>query len=254
MKKAIFILSAIFILASCKKESEDSTKPLINSVKINGIVADEHEMNAGETFTIEVSTSDNESLNQLKVNIHSADDGHSHDEASGEVDAPNIGVWSETQIFNISGTSNTQSLTLDVPAVVAGHWHVEVMLIDEQGNEALEYVTTLHVVNTNLPIMNVVSVPAAVDYEISIAPGETITLTGTITDEDGLDSGHVELENETTGEIVWEQNLTGVSGTSFDLGSILVGPIIDAGHYHLHIHMIDADGYTGEWAVEVHVE
>lgn len=254
MKKAIFILSAIFILASCKKESEDSTKPLINSVKINGIVADEHEMNAGETFTIEVSTSDNESLNQLKVNIHSADDGHSHDEASGEVDAPNIGVWSETQIFNISGTSNTQSLTLDVPAVVAGHWHVEVMLIDEQGNEALEYVTTLHVVNTNLPIMNVVSVPAAVDYEISIAPGETITLSGTITDDDGLDSGHVELENETTGEIVWEQNLTGVSGTSFDLGSILVGPIIDAGHYHLHIHMIDADGYTGEWAVEVHVE
>jgi hypothetical protein len=254
MKKAIFILSAIFILASCKKESEDSTKPLINSVKINGIVADEHEMNAGETFTIEVSTSDNESLNQLKVNIHSADDGHSHDEASGEVDAPNIGVWSETQIFNISGTSNTQSLTLDVPAVVAGHWHVEVMLIDEQGNEALEYVTTLHVVNTNLPVMNVVSVPAAVDYEISIAPGETITLSGTITDDDGLDSGHVELENETTGEIVWEQNLTGVSGTSFDLGSILVGPIIDAGHYHLHIHMIDADGYTGEWAVEVHVE
>ena len=254
MKKAIFILSAIFILASCKKESEDSTKPLINSVKINGIVADEHEMNAGETFTIEVSTSDNESLNQLKVNIHSADDGHTHDDVSGEVDAPNIGVWSETQIFNISGTSNTQSLTLDVPAVVAGHWHVEVMLIDEQGNEALEYVTTLHVVNTNLPIMNVVSVPAAVDYEISIAPGETITLSGTITDDDGLDSGHVELENETTGEIVWEQNLTGVSGTSFDLGSILVGPIIDAGHYHLHIHMIDADGYTGEWAVEVHVE
>jgi hypothetical protein len=254
MKKAIFILSAILILASCKKESEDSTKPQINSVKINGIVADEHEMNAGETFTIEVSTSDNESLNQLKVNIHSADDGHTHDEASGEVDAPNIGVWSETQIFNISGTSNTQSLTLDIPAVVAGHWHVEVMLIDEQGNEALEYVTTLHVVNTNLPIMNVVSVPAAVDYEISIAPGETITLTGTITDDDGLDSGHVELENETTGEIVWEQNLTGVSGTSFDLGSILVGPIIDAGHYHLRIHMIDADGYTGEWAVEVHVE
>jgi len=254
MKKAIFILSAILILASCKKESEDSTKPIINSVKINGIVADEHEMNAGETFTIEVSTSDNESLNQLKVNIHSADDGHTHDEASGEVDAPNIGVWSETQILNISGTSNTQSLTLDIPAVVAGHWHVEVMLIDEQGNEALEYVTTLHVVNTNLPIMNVVSVPAAVDYEISIAPGGTITITGTITDDDGLDSGHVELENETTGEIVWEQNLTGVSGTSFDLGSILVGPIIDAGHYHLHIHMIDADGYTGEWAVEVHVE
>ena len=254
MKKAIFILSAILILASCKKESEDSTKPIINSVRINGIVADEHEMNAGETFTIEVSTSDNESLNQLKVNIHSADDGHTHDDVSGEVDAPNIGLWSETQILNLSGTTNTQTLTLEIPAVIAGHWHVEVMLIDEQGNEAVEYVTTLHVVNVNLPIMNVVSVPVAVDYEIIIAPGETITLSGTITDDDGLDSGHVELENETTGEIVWEQNLTGVSGTSFDLGSILVGPIIDAGHYHLHIHMIDADGYTGEWAVEVHVE
>lgn len=254
MKKAILILAAIVALASCKKESEDTTKPVISSVKINGVVAEEHELNAGNTFTIDVVSEDNESLNQLKVNIHSADDGHTHDGGSGEVEAPNIGVWSETQIFDLSGTSNTKSLTLEVPSTVAGHWHVEVMLIDEQGNEADEYVTTLHIENANLPIMNVASVPAAVDYEITIAPGEAITLSGTVTDEDGLDSGHVELENETTGEIVWEQNLAGVSGTSFDLGSILVGPIMDAGTYHLHIHIIDANGYTGEWAVEVHVE
>ncbi|MFM2000328.1 MAG: hypothetical protein RL204_2275, partial [Bacteroidota bacterium] len=70
MKKAILILVAIVALVSCKKESEDTTKPVISSVKINGVVADEHELNAGNTFTIDVVSEDNESLNQLKVNIH----------------------------------------------------------------------------------------------------------------------------------------------------------------------------------------
>jgi len=254
MRKVIFILSAMLILSSCKKESDDTTKPVINTVKINGVVSEEHEMNAGETFTIEVSTSDNESLNQLKVNIHSADDGHTHDEGSGEVDAPNIGVWSETQILNLSGTTNTQILTLEIPAVIAGHWHVEVMLIDEQGNEAVEYVTTLHVLNSFLPVFAITSNPPAVDGVITIAAGATLDLMGTISDTDGLGYGHCEIRDELTGDVIWTQTLSSVMGTVYDLGTFLVDPNLSAGNYQIFLKATDDLGYHGEWSVDLVVE
>jgi len=84
--------------------------------------------------------------------------------------------------------------------------------------------------------------------------GGTVVLTGTVADPDGLTDIHVELENEETGEVIFEQELTGVTGTSFDLGTINIGPIATAGHYHLHLHATDALNYMGEWAVDVHVE
>ncbi|MFM2000057.1 MAG: hypothetical protein RL204_2004, partial [Bacteroidota bacterium] len=225
-----------------------------SSVKINGVVADEHELNAGNTFTIDVVSEDNESLNQLKVNIHSADDGHTHDGGSGEVEAPNIGVWSETQIFDLSGTSNTKSLTLEVPATVAGHWHVEVMLIDEQGNEADEYVTTLHVLNTYLPVFAITSNPVAVDGVITIAEGETLDLMGTISDTDGLAYGHCEIRDETTGDVVWTQTMSSVMGTVYDIGTFLVDPVIAPGNYQIFLKATDDLGYQGEWVVDLVIE
>jgi hypothetical protein len=255
MKKVLFVMVTVVALASCKKDSEDTTKPVINFVKIDGVVADEHEMNAGETFTIEVSSSDNESLNQLKVNIHGADDGHTHDGSStGEVEAPNIGVWSETQIFNLSGTTNTQTLTLEIPAVVAGHWHIEAMLIDEQGNEAVEYVTTLHVLNTYLPVFAVASDPAVVDGVITISAGASFNLMGTISDTDGLSFGHCEIQEESTGDVVWTQTLSSVMGNVYDLGTFLVDPVLPAGNYQIFLKATDDLGYQGQWSADLVVQ
>lgn len=254
MKKAILILAVVISIVSCKKDSEDTTKPVIDSVKINGVVADEHEMNAGDTFVIEVTSSDDQSLNQLKVNIHGADDGHTHDGSTGEVEAANIGVWSETQILSLSGTANTQSLTLEIPAVIAGHWHVEVMLIDEQGNEAVEYVTTLHVLNTFLPVFAITSDPAITDGVITVAAGESFDLMGTISDTDGLSYGHAEIVNESTDEVVWIQTLSSVDGTVYDLGTFLVNPTLTVGNYRLYLKATDSLGYQGEWSVDVVVQ
>lgn len=255
MKKVVFLMAVVFALASCKKEKEDSTAPVIGSIKVNGVVADEHDVNAGDVITVEIAVTDNEELNQLKVNIHGADDGHTHDGGTEEeVVAPNVGVWSNTQIFDLSGTSYTQTISYTVPATISGHWHIEVQLIDDQGNEATEAVTTMHVENSNLPVFAITSTPVTTDYVITVAAGGSITLNGTVSDPDGLTDVHVELEDEDTEEVVWEQELTGVTGTSFDIGSVIVGPIDAAGNYHLHIHATDGAGYMGEWAVEVVVE
>ncbi|MEZ4800709.1 MAG: DUF4625 domain-containing protein [Flavobacteriales bacterium] len=254
MKKVFLALLAITTIVSCKKEESDTTRPIIESVKVNGIAANEHEFNAGETFTVEVQVSDNEALNQLKINIHAADDGHSHEGESGETFEANTGTWSESEIVNLSGTSSTKTATFQIPNSVAGHWHIEVQLIDKEGNEATEYVTLIHVSNTNLPVFDITTNPAVDNFEIALTAGNSFTINGTVSDPDGLIDLHIELENESSGEVFFEYEVPGVSGTSFTMPEVLVGPILQTGIYHLHLHAADGQGFVGEWAVDVHVE
>lgn len=255
MKKVFLFLSVVAVLVACKKDEEDTTRPVINTVKVNGVVANEHDINAGTQITVEVTSNDNKELNQLKVEIHSADDGHTHDGGSAtEVEAPNVGVWSDSRIISLSGTSQVSNVVFDVPNTVKGHWHVEVALIDKDGNEATEYITTLHVENGFLPVINVTAEPAMTGDEIAVALNGQITLNGTVEDPDGLAEIHVELKDETTGLAVWEYEVPGVSGTLVNLSSIIVGPLATAGHYHLHVHALDNAGFESEWEAHVHVE
>lgn len=254
MKNLILFFAIVAALSSCKKEETDTTAPKINSVRVNGVSAEEHDLNAGSTIEVTIDVSDNENLNQLKVDIHSADDGHTHDDSTtGELEAPNVGVWSELRVENLSGKSTSKTFNFIIPATIAGHWHIEVKLIDKEGNEAIEYVTTLHVENSNLPVFNISSSPAALNYEIEIPVNGTISLSGTVSDPDGLVEIHWELENEASDDIFLEGEIPTVNGTSFDLGTINLGPI-PAGEYHLHVHAKDTQGYEGEWSVHVHAE
>jgi hypothetical protein len=255
MKKAILFFAAVVILASCKKDEEDTTRPVIGSVKVNGAVADEHDVEAGTTISIEVAMTDNKELNQLKVDIHSADDGHTHGDDGGgeEVEEENIGVWSDTRIISVSGESDTETLSFTIPNTIKGHWHIEVSLIDKDGNEAVEYVTTLHVENANLPVFEITTNPAIVNGEIELEIGGTFLLSGTITDPDGFEHIHIEVEDEATGTVIWEQEVTVVAGNTITLTDILVGPFAAAGDYHIHIHAEDTAGFEGEWGTHVHV-
>lgn len=253
MKRIIFILSVV-LFVSCKKD-EDTTRPVINTVKVNGVEANEHDVNAGTQITVEVTTSDNEELNQLKVEIHSADDGHTHESGGGSAtQETNVGVWSDSRIIDLSGTSKVSNVVFDIPNSVKGHWHIEVALIDDQGNEATEHVTTLHVSNGFLPVLSITSDPTLVNDEIAVALGGQLTLNGTVEDPDGLAAIHVELKDEATDTIVWEYDVPGVSGTSITLVPIVVGPLTQAGNYHLHLHATDNAGFESEWSAHVHVE
>lgn len=254
MKKAILFFAAVVILASCKKDEEDTTRPVIGSVKVNGVVGNEHDVEAGTTISVEVAMSDNKDLNQVKVDIHSADDGHTHGEGgSEEVEEENIGVWSDARIISVSGESKTETLSFTIPNTIKGHWHIEVSLIDKDGNEAVEYVTTLHVENTNLPVFAMITNPVIVNGEIELEIGGTFLISGTITDPDGFEHIHMEVEDESTGTIIWEQEVTIVAGSTITLTDILIGPFAATGDYHFQIHAHDTAGFEGEWGTHVHV-
>jgi hypothetical protein len=251
MKNVILLIAFSVILFSCTKE-QDNQAPEIRAVRVNGVMADEHELEAGTVFNVQLALSDDMDLNQVKVSVHPADDGHSHEGESSESNEPNIGVWSASVIVNLSGTEENRTVQMSVPAEVAGYWHLEVLLIDKAGNEAEEYITTLHVENPNLPVITLSSTPAVADGHIELEPGNPLNFSVTVTDADGVASLVIHIEDE-SGNEVFEAEADAAGATSFTSDMYEV-TFPEAGHYHLHVTATDAGGLVNEREWEIHAE
>jgi hypothetical protein len=251
MKKVLVFALIVSALASCTK-SEDTEAPVISFVRVNGVSADEHDLEAGQTMTVTLRLQDNEELNQVKVGMHAADDGHTHEGGgTAEEVEPNIGVWSDSRILNLEGTSADRTVTFTIPSDIAGHWHLEVLLIDRQGNESEEYITTLHVENPNLPVITLSTNPAPVDGHVELEIGGTLSLSFEVSDADGLNELHLEVEDE-SGAVVYEQEfMPGGAVTFSETGLNINFP--NEGHYHLHLEATDGSGMMNMKEVELHV-
>lgn len=248
----LFFASITLFFAACQKD-QDTARPVIKNVTVNGIASEEHDLDAGQTFTLGYSVSDNESLNQMKINIHPADDGHTHSGEGESSEVPNVGTWNYSQIVNLDDKDKSGSFTLTVPDTIQGHWHVEVNLIDESGNEAVEYVTTLHITNTDAPTFALTSTPEAINGVISLAADtSTFSISGNVNDEQGVALVEYELENHSTEEEVGSGSLYVGSATSAAISPTSFGPLA-AGTYHLKIKARDVNGNGSVWFAEVEV-
>lgn len=256
MKKAIILsLAFVAVLSSCRKDTDDEA-PVLSNIRINGLAGLDHELVAGNTFTLSLNASDNESLNQLKVDIHTADDGHSHQTVSPLVRAND---WEVFQVINLSGSSQSVSRSYTIPNDQQGVFHLILQCLDAEGNESDTYLIELDIANTFLPQINLEStVPVQNEEgEIEAGIGTLIQLIGSIVDESGLAEVHVELIDESTNPetVVWEEEFDPAGAKSFDLSSISFNiPQTDATHLSLHIHAADSEGYESDLELEIHIE
>jgi hypothetical protein len=154
--------------------------------------------------------------------------------------------------LNLEGTSADRTVTFTVPSDIAGHWHLEVLLIDRQGNESEEYITTLHVENPNLPVIILTTNPAPVDGHVELGVGESLSLSFEVTDADGLNELHLEVEDE-SGAVVHEQEFMPAGAVTFSEND-LTFDFPEAGHYHLHLEAVDGSGMMNNTEVEIHVQ
>lgn len=247
------------LLAGCSRD-EDTTRPVVDLIQVNGEDGEEVHLDAGTTMTVLVRVSDDEDLNQLKVNIHSAGDGHDHEgEEEEEEEVFSIGNWSENYTTNLGGQSDEVNYEIDVPSDIAGFWHLEVQCIDKEGNEADPRIVTLHIENSNLPEIDITSTDPVqnAEGEIVVSPGGSITFTGAASASLGIEEVHFELEDESTETVVWEMEYEAAGASTWDFGQaeVVVPESTTSGsHLHLHIHVIDTDGLEMETEFEVHVE
>lgn len=248
--KLIFFLLIVVLLSACKND-QDTTLPVLESVKVNGVVADEHELEGNSTIAVAISCSDNEALNQVKVNVHSAADGHSHESTSEEEAVINVGLWALTKILNVEGKSDVANLNITIPDSIAGVWHLEILLLDESGNEAEEYVTTLHINNSNLPVITPMFNPAPnTDGDVIMANNTAIGLSCNVTDGDGVGAVVLTILNESETVTIWSEERDGGLVTSYDFST--QSAVLTTGHYIFRIEAEDGDGYMN--ITEQHVE
>jgi hypothetical protein len=144
LKSFLLLIGGAFILQSCQQE--DTTPPAISSVSVNDVIGQDFLVQPGDSLAIRFTITDEYPLSQMKASIHDASDGHSH---NGVVDTtaivPNVGLWVDTRILALSGTTVTKTLYYVVPDTIQGVWHWELQAVDVNGNAAEEFIVEFDV-------------------------------------------------------------------------------------------------------------
>lgn len=250
----IFMICLFFF--SCKdKKTDDIQAPVIESVLIDGVESTSATRVSGQSFRLEVNLSDNEALNQVQINVHPANNGHTHDgdgQTGGE-DRLNVGDWGKNEIQNISGTSLKQSWDIQIPDSIGGKWHIIVTLLDEAGLTSRPFVVLLEVTNPNLPIVSGVTSPLADSGgTVHISFGANISLSGEVSDWDGIKRFFVHLDNYAgvSGDTL-EIPITG-NGYALSFPSTSFHPT-SIGTYRIVIEAKDSLGFKGKWDAKIDV-
>lgn len=129
------ILSVI-IFQSCSSDDDsgvDTQKPVI----ILNVPTEHQGHTPGEDFHVEADFVDNVELGSYKLEIHSAEDGHTH---KGPQEG---GEWFYTQSVQINPGLKNMSIHEHIPIptevdgvpIAEGHYHLGIFLTDKAGNE-----------------------------------------------------------------------------------------------------------------------
>ena len=144
LKTLVLFVVGASLFQSCKQE--DTTPPIISSVSVNDTLGQDFTVMPGDSLYVRFTITDDNMLSQMKVNIHGAADGHSH---NGVVDTaavvPNVGLWTDMQIVSLFESAVTKTLLYVVPDTIQGVWHWELQAVDESGNSAEEFVVEFDV-------------------------------------------------------------------------------------------------------------
>lgn len=144
MKIISFSLISFAFLISCSKavDPNDKTKPTLEIISTIPVFTESMNektitIKVGESFTINTKLSDNSGLKQIKYDIHSASDSHTHARLEHT-------DWATSKIIDISGKESTQSQVFTSPSDThPSKYHCEMIVIDQNGNESIEYVVSV---------------------------------------------------------------------------------------------------------------
>lgn len=136
LKPISFAVVATICLGACKKDDDkniDQEAPVIKTVSIKALSGSEH-ITPGDTLYFECQIDDNEGVSSAKVEIHLADDGHSHRVLTDDLEF--------NKVFNLEGKISGFSYKLFLPLnTTIGEYHFNVQAIDLSGNESKLSVT-----------------------------------------------------------------------------------------------------------------
>lgn len=194
MKISSMVLAVVCAsFVACRPDTKiDVIPPQVTSVEVNGSDSTVVTVMAGDTIDVAIALSDNESLNEMRLVIHDAENGHTHEgsgHAGGEFHL-NSGDWGKEDIIEFGNRSATRNevVRVIVPDTIAGNWHLVVTTMDQVGQVSAEYTVLLKVENPDLPVITLTTWPIINNEGIVYMQADsTLTLSGTVEDMHGVD-------------------------------------------------------------------
>jgi hypothetical protein len=173
--KTIFLAAvAATLLYACQKK--DDTDPEFLSIRLNqNLLSDSSEVQAGNTIVMQLECSDDNGLNQLRIDV-----------SSGLT--TNFGTWQDFYVGELSGTSKTVSKVFQIPDTIEGDWQIDFDLIDDSGNQADTETTVLRVTNDLLPEIDINSINGE-PFDLAgmlFSSNTALNFDGNVSDLDGL--------------------------------------------------------------------
>ncbi|MCX7745117.1 MAG: DUF4625 domain-containing protein [Flavobacteriales bacterium] len=176
--KFILTGSVALFMASCAADSE---KPVIDihEPTENAIIE------VGTEFHLDFTITDNDALNQFKVDIHGDHDGHTHGKLAEVFPA-----FDTIIIENISGNVVDRHIDITIPTLVwPGPYHISVYATDISGNEGLATRTIIirNSIDLLVPVVNITTPSNGATLS------NTFTVNATISDKlsDGTTDGEI---------------------------------------------------------------
>lgn len=244
MKMKISVLLLVILAAmSCRKDN-DETPPTITSVQLTGNFTNLDSIPVGDTIHLKVEVTDDIALGQLKADFHQAFDAHTGRSVA----------FDYTLIEDLSGKSYTYEKDIYIDsATLSGPYHLSVDLADHHGNTGLYNRTDFQLLNTSAPVIHLTG--PAFTPQPTFATGDTIPLTGTITDNTDLATVRILLRTTSYYTTLYDQTFTlsGTSDTSWDFSAIsAAGLPVEinsnaSGKCELIILAEDLDGNYRQW-------
>lgn len=192
--RSLAFVAACACIVACRPDTKiDVIPPQVASVEVSGSDSTVVTVMAGDTIDVLIALSDNESLNEMRLVIHDAENGHTH-EGSGHPGGEfhlNSGDWGKEEIIEFADRSATQNETVRViiPDTIAGNWHLVVTAMDQVGQVSAEYTVLLKVENPDLPVITLTTWPLINNEGIVYMQADsTLTLGGTVSDLHGVDA------------------------------------------------------------------
>lgn len=191
----------LFFLWACDEdgpvdEGPDTQSPVIQMISSSpeakeGVICEARESNVisvatGREIVLKLAFSDDRNLSQYKIDIHNNFDCHAHGRVTSS--------WQILKVENITGTKVELDEVIEVPEdALAGDYHLQILCLDESGNEAEPIIYSIQVENSidNIPPELVLSEPATDDF--SVSKGSEIKFQGMVKDNHSLGTGKIEI-------------------------------------------------------------
>jgi hypothetical protein len=224
---AIILCLMTWTITSCKKNEVDETRPIISEIT-------EPLMNdtlfSGSEFHVDLKVSDNDELSQLKIDIHSAEDGHSH----GKVDAS--AFWETVIIVDLSGKEQLVHEDIVIPADAAsGIYHVILTAVDKSGNMSDVSELDIYIQNSGDLLAPLVTLQSPIEGA-SITAGSDLNVQAAITDN--LSLNRFELKVYRGNTLISDTDMN-ISGTEYTLNQTLSTTGWAAGNYTIELLVFD---------------